>query len=122
MLQVIVKNLTNPPKTPLIVNYCDSFFSRLRGLTWRFNLSENEGILLVQPRDSRIDSAIHMLGVFIDLAVAWVNDAGEVVDVRLARRWRPIYIPKRSARFILEMSPSRLDDFKVGDKIEFVRI
>jgi uncharacterized protein len=122
MLQVAVKNLTNPHKTPLIVNYCDSFLSRLRGLTWRFNLSENEGILLVQPRDSRIDSAIHMLGVFIDLAVAWINDAGEVVDVRLARRWRPIYIPKLSARYILEMSPSRLNDFKVGDKIEFVRI
>jgi uncharacterized membrane protein (UPF0127 family) len=120
MLQVAVNNLTKPPKVPLVVDYCDSFFSRLRGLTLRFNLSDEEGLLLVQSRDSRIDSAIHMFGVFIDLAVAWINEAGEVVDVRLARRWRPIYVPKRPARYILEMSPSRLNDFRVGDKVEFV--
>ena len=122
MLQVAVKNLTKPPKVPLVVDYCDSFFSRLRGLTLRFNLSDEEGLLLVQSRDSRVDAAIHMLGVFIDLAVAWINEAGEVVDVRLARRWRPIYVPKRPARYILEMSPSRLNDFRVGDKVEFVHI
>ncbi|MBE0408968.1 MAG: DUF192 domain-containing protein [Anaerolineales bacterium] len=122
MPQVSVKNLTKPPTAPLVVNYCDSFLSRLRGLTFRSSLPHQEGILLVQSRDSRIDSAIHMLGVFMDLAVAWIDDTGEVVDVRLARRWRPIYVPQRPARYILEMASSRLKDFRIGDKVEFKQL
>lgn len=58
----------------------------------------------------------------MDLAVAWIDDTGEVVDVRLARRWRPIYVPKRPARYILEMAASRLKDFRIGDKVEFKQL
>lgn len=119
MLQVAVRNLTNPNISPLVVDFCDSFFSRLRGLTFRFSLDHEEGLLLVQSRENRLDTAIHMLGVFMDLTVVWINGAGEVVDVCLARRWRPIYIPKRPARYILEMASSRLEDFQIGDRVEF---
>ena len=34
---------------------------------------------MVQPKDSRLDASIHMLGVFTDLAVVWINNAGVVV-------------------------------------------
>ena len=121
MLKVTVKNLTTPDISPLVVDFCDTFYCRLRGLTFRSSLAHNEGLLLVQSRESRVDTAIHMIGVFIDLAVVWINDAGEVVDVRLARRWRPIYFPKRPAKYVLEMAPNRLEDFHVGDKVEFSR-
>lgn len=122
MKRVSVENLTTPDITPLIVDYCDSFSSRLRGLTFRANLSYGEGLLLVQSRDSRVDTAIHMLGVLMDLAVVWINGAGKVVDVRLARRWRPIYVPKHPARYILEISPTRLEDFRIGDQVEFLHL
>jgi uncharacterized membrane protein (UPF0127 family) len=58
-----------------------------------------------------------MLGVWMNLAVIWINTAGEVVDVRLARRWRPAYAPKRPARYILELNANRLHDFNVGDRV-----
>jgi uncharacterized membrane protein (UPF0127 family) len=60
-----------------------------------------------------------MMGVWMDLAVAWINSAGEVVDVRLAKRWRPAYLPQRPARFVLEMAAAHLDDFHIGDKVRF---
>jgi uncharacterized membrane protein (UPF0127 family) len=119
MRQVIVKNLTTPNTPILVVDYCDTFFSRLRGLTFRRNLHPSQGILIVQPRENRLDSAIHMMGVWMNLAVAWINAAGVVVDVRLARAWRPMYIPRHPARFILEMAPIRLMDFQVGDEVRF---
>lgn len=99
--------------------YCSSFFCRLRGLTFRRSLAEDEGLLLVQGNDSRLDAAIHMLFVWMDLAVVWINSAGEVVDVQLARRWHLVYVPQRSARYVLETVPARLDEFKVGDRIQF---
>jgi len=86
---------------------------------FRRSLPENWGLLLVQSRDSRMDSSIHMLAMWIDLAVVWITDSGEVVDVRLARRWRPAYFPRRPARFVLEMAIAHLEDFHIGEKVRF---
>jgi uncharacterized membrane protein (UPF0127 family) len=60
-----------------------------------------------------------MLFVWIDLAVVWINTAQQVVDVRLARRWRPAYLPARPARYVLEISPEHLEDFCIGDQLHF---
>ncbi len=119
MKYVIVHNLSKPQVQPIVAAFCTSFFSRLRGLTFRRYLPAGEGLVLVQESDSRLDSSIHMMGVWMDLAVAWINSAGEVVDVRLAKRWRPAYLPQRPARFVLEMTAAHLDDFHIGDKVRF---
>ena len=75
--------------------------------------------MLVQGSDSRLEASIHMMFVWIDLAVVWINSGGEVVDVKLARRWRPAYVPRRPARYILEIHPDRLDEFHIGDQVIF---
>jgi uncharacterized protein len=117
--------ITNSSRTgisPLTAVYADSFFTRLRGLTFRGSLPLDEGLVLVQPKDSRLDSAIHMLGVFTDLSVVWINSSFEVVDVRLAKRWRPAYLPKKPSKYVLEIHPSRLEDFQVGDRVNFEEV
>ena len=114
---VTVHNLTHPKSQPLTARYCASFLCRLRGLTFRRSLPPNWGLLLVQSRDSRLDSSIHMLAMWIDLAVVWISNTGEVVDVRLARRWRPAYFPRQAARYVLETSVAYLADFHIGDKV-----
>jgi len=60
--------------------------------------------------------------VLVDLAVVWINSNNEVVDVRLARRWRPVYLPQRPARYVLEMQVERLNDFRVGDSVRFEEV
>ncbi len=117
--QVLVQNLSRPNTHPIQARYCSSFLCRLRGLTFRGRVAAGEGLLLVQSRDSRIDASIHMLFVWIDLAVVWINHAQQVVDVRLARRWRPAYLPAHPARYVLETAPEHLDDFRVGDQLYF---
>ena len=78
--------------------------------------AQSKGLLLVEARDSRLDTAIHMLFVFMDLAVIWINSEKVVVDTVLARAWRPAYAPRQPARYILEIHPSRLGEFKIGDQ------
>ena len=119
MKYVTVHNLSRPQPAVMLARYCASFFCRLRGLTFRRSLPTNQGLLLVQGRESRMDSAIHMLGVWMDLAVVWITGAGEVVDVRLARSWRLAYVPRRPARYVLEMSAEHLEDFQIGDHVRF---
>lgn len=119
---VSIRNLNRPDQSPIQVKWCSSFLCRLRGLTFRRSLTDGEALLLVQKRENRSDAAIHMLFVWIDLAVIWINSAHEVVDVQLARRWRPFYIPKAPAQYVLEMSSTRLSEFRQGDNLRFEEI
>jgi uncharacterized membrane protein (UPF0127 family) len=120
--RMIVRNLSRELSLPLQAEYCSSFLCRLRGLTFRRSLPQGESLLLVYGRDSRLDTSIHMLGVPMDLAIAWINSRQVVVDVRLARQWRLAYLPSQPACYVLEMSPARLGDFKVGDRVGFEEV
>lgn len=101
------------------VRRCASFLCRLRGLTFRQALSEDEGILLVGGRDSRIETAIHMLFVFFPIAAIWLDQNGRVVDARLARPFRPLYVPRAPARDVLEGPPALLEQVQMGDQLRF---
>ena len=115
---VEIENLTRPLDNPIRAGYCSSFLCQLRGLTFRHHIQFEEGLLLVQKRDSRIDSSIHMMFVWTDLAVVWINNNMEVVDTKLALQWHLGYFPSAPARYVLEMAPKRLSDFMVGEKIK----
>ena len=119
MRRLEIQNETHPLSEPLRAAYCDSFLNRLKGLMFRKQLSQNEGILLVENSESRINSAIHMFFMEFDIAAIWVNTKGTVVDVKLARKWRPYYSPAAPARFTIETRPEYLSFFKIGDHLAF---
>jgi len=116
---ILVRNLTRPAMEPIRIRWCQSFFSRLRGFTFRSSLDQNEGLVLVEARDSRVDTAIHMFFVWTDLAVAWVNNNNEVVDIALAKAWRPFYASAKPARYVVEFHPKRHGELKPGDQVAF---
>jgi uncharacterized membrane protein (UPF0127 family) len=119
MKKVAVTNFSRPLNRPIFAKYCASFFCQLRGLTFRRSLAADEGLLLAQKHANRIDSAIHMLFVFMPLGIVWINASGTVVDLRLALPWRPIYVPAEPAQYVLEIHPARLIDFCKGDYVRF---
>ena len=115
-----LRNLSQPALSPARVKFCELFLCRLRGLMFRNRLDPDEGLLLVQgQRDSRIESSIHMLFVPFDLSVVWINKEMTVVDKIIAKAWRPAYFPAAPASYILEIHPQRLEDYQIGDKVEF---
>jgi uncharacterized membrane protein (UPF0127 family) len=116
---IFVNNLTRPLEATARVQYCDSFLCRLRGLMFRSRLARDEGLLLVEKRDSRIDTSIHMFFVPFDLAVFWINSEMTVVDKIIAKSWRPAYFPGQEAKYTLELHPDRFGDYDIGDKVVF---
>jgi uncharacterized membrane protein (UPF0127 family) len=114
---VIIQNTSSPLEQPPGVRICDTFSSRLRGFMFQRHLGRDDGLLLVMERDSRIDSAIHMLFVPFDLAVFWIDSNLEIVDKVIARSWRPAYIPSRGARYVLEVHPDLFPLYDVGAKV-----
>ncbi len=119
MRRVIIHNPSNPDFPLLRARYCKDFLCQLRGLSFRRSLPIDEGLLLVQSRESKLDAAIHMLFMWMDLTVVWLNKEKQVVDIRLARRWRPVYIPDAPAMYVLELPLTWQDKFALGDQIEF---
>lgn len=118
------RNVTLYPSGDILIphaKWCDSFFARMRGFTFTKPIGVGQGLVLVNRRDSQIDSAITMLFVNYDLGVIWVNDAGEVVDSTVARPWRLQYTAKAPAKYVIEGHPSIVDRVRTGDKITFVK-
>jgi hypothetical protein len=99
--------------------WCNTFLSKLRGFTFRRYMRPDEGLVLVESEDSRLNTAIHMFFVFVPLGVIWVNDAGVVVDKALAWPWRPLYAPQAPARYVIEGGRHLLDQVEIGDAVYF---
>jgi uncharacterized membrane protein (UPF0127 family) len=116
-LQIV--NQAHPVSRPILAKVCQSFFCQLRGLMFTKSLPEAYGLLLVQKSDGRMSSSIHMMFMWIDLAVIWINSDLRVVDTVLARRWKIAYLPKEPAKYVLETEVSNLNDFKIGDIVRF---
>jgi uncharacterized membrane protein (UPF0127 family) len=116
---ISIHNVDNPAITPVRARYCKSFLSKLRGFTFRQQLAQDEGLVLVEGRDTRAETAIHMLFVWTDLAVAWIDSNYTVVDSVLAKSWRPFYAPSKPARYVLEIHPARMGEFQIGNKVRF---
>ena len=115
-IKIQTKNLTSP----ILAESCKSFLCRLRGLTFRSHISPDEGMLLVQKRNSRIDAAIHMLGVNMQLGIVWIDSDNVIVDTIVARPWRLAYIPCKPAKYVLEIHPDRMKEFIIGNEVQFI--
>jgi uncharacterized membrane protein (UPF0127 family) len=107
---------------PILAKYCRSFFCQFRGLMFTKSLPDHHGLLLAQGSDSRVNASIHMMFMWIDLAVIWVNSEFQVVDRVHARRWKIAYLPQKPARYVLEANVAILKDFNIGDQLSFTEI
>lgn len=101
------------------VRRADNFLTRLRGLTFRRRLGQDEGLLLVGRHESRADASIHMFFVFFSIGVLWLDKENRVVDKVVARPFRPFYAPRAPAIGVLECQPEVLEQVDVGDQIRF---
>ena len=117
MRWVQIRNSSHPLKSSLVAGYCDSFLCKLRGLALRPDLPSGESLLLVEGGQSRLGTGIHMFAMAFDLSVAWLDADLKVVDVRHARRWRSLFVPRKPARYVLEFHVSRFEEFHVDDQI-----
>ncbi len=58
-----------------------------------------------------------MLFMNYDLAVMWVDKDMIIVDKVLAKKWMPLYFPKKPARYTLELHPSKFHEYAIGDQL-----
>ena len=110
------------PNTPIIACLANTFLDRLKGFAFHSSIKENEGILLVLNKSSRIKASIHMAFINFSLGIIWINDQLNVTQVELARSRTSIFFPAKPAKYILEIHPSQISLFAIGDRIRFEQI
>ncbi len=119
MQRTNILNQTHPLLQPIQVKYCRSFFERLQGLMFHTPIASDDGALLDDRSESKVDAAIHMFFVSFDLGIVWLDSRFRVVDTCVAKSWRPFYMPAKPARYVLEIHPSRIQEFSIGDTVQF---
>jgi uncharacterized protein len=118
MTTLLIKNISKP-NLSIQTKVADTFFSKLLGLMFKHKLEDNSGLLLSDRFESRINSSIHMLFMNFDLCIVWLDKNLLVVDVRIAKKWRPAYFPKAAAQHVLETGVTHFNDFSIGDQLSF---
>lgn len=118
MRVVKITNLSNTSSIPLELGICSNFIPRLRGLMFTQSIPMDGGLFFINPSEDRINSAIHMFFMEIDLAIIWLDSAGKVVDKIYANRWKTLAAPCKNARYIIETHPDRLREYNCGDVLE----
>jgi uncharacterized membrane protein (UPF0127 family) len=101
------------------VKWCAGFWCKFKGLMFRRSLPDDEGLLFVYTRESKIDTSIHMLFMNFAIATIWLDANGVVVDKVLAKPWRLAYAPKAPAQYFIEAPPALLDRVMIGDHLTF---
>ena len=119
--QLAKADQTNPG-AGIRVKYCDTFFSKGLGAMFKKYLQPDEGLILVDSQESRMNAGIHMLFMNFDLAVLWLDQNWVVVDKVLARKWRPMYLPQAPAQYVAELHTDQFDNFQIGDQLALKKI
>jgi len=97
---------------------CKNFFSKFRGLMFSKKLKKSRCLIFVNDFQSRINSSIHMLFVFFPIDVVFLDFNYEVVDVRTAYPFISFIMPKKKAKYVIEMNKGE-NILKVKDRVIF---
>jgi len=80
-------------------------------------LKLDQGLILVEDEESRMNTSIHMMFMNYDLTILWLDKEMVIVDKVLAKKWMPFCIPKKPAKYVVELHSEHFADYAIGDKL-----
>jgi len=119
--KIVKLSKSSSPAAVVNVKYCDTFFSKLKGLMFSRELKPNNGIIIVEKNESRMNTAIHMMFMKYDITVLWLDKKMVVIDKILAKRWVPYYSSKKPAQYVVELHQSKFSEYLIGDELVLIQ-
>jgi len=101
------------------LKFANSYLSRLKGLMFKKKLDH---VLVLKPKSNfRVFSSIHTLFMNFSIDLIFLDKNKKVVEIAQVFPWK-LYIPKRSAGYILEMKSGSVEKYQIaiGDNLDFV--
>ncbi len=82
----------------------------------------DQGIILAEKRESRVDTSIHMMFMNFDITALWLDKDLVVVDKVIAKKWAPGYLPRVPAMYVVELHSDQFSNFSVGDQLSLTNL
>jgi len=102
------------------VRHYTNIFLRSKGLRFAKPLRRGQAIVLEAVKESTMETTIDMFFVFFPIDVLWLNKEKEVIDLRRSvKPFTPMIIPRKPAKYVVELKKGVTNNIKIGDKIEF---
>lgn len=96
--------------------YITGFFGKAKGLMF----SKIKDLVFELTEENKKEASIHMLFVFNKIDVVWLDDNKVVVDIK--RGLKPFFgfgIPKKDAKYVIELPNNNSKGLQEGDQLEF---
>ena len=97
-----------------------TFFQKFRGLMFESEKNFNYGLIFFLENESRINATIHMLFVFFQIDVVYLDKNKKVVDV--VKNLQPFVLsctPKKAAKYFIELPNGKAKNVSIGNKLEW---
>jgi uncharacterized protein len=95
-------------------------FKQAFGLMFFSRRKFNFGLIFDREKETIIGSSIHMFFVFFSINVIFLDSKQRIVDIKKRLRPFTLYVPKRKARYIIELPlKTSISSLKIGDKLDW---
>ncbi|AJF60180.1 MAG: hypothetical protein QT03_C0001G0685 [archaeon GW2011_AR10] len=109
-------------KTQIIgnVRIAGNFFSQLKGLMFESKKKFDYALVFPLPYESKSGASIHCFFVFFPIDIVFLGKNRRVVDVKESiAPFTPLYVPKKPAKFFVELPAGKAKGISVGDELEW---
>jgi hypothetical protein len=97
----------------------DTAFKKARGLMLRRKL--DKALVFLLDRETKIGAAIHSYFVLFSFDIIWMDAGKRIVDMRTVKPFRLIEVPKKAAKYFIELPKGSIKKagVELGQKIDF---
>ncbi|MBI4158930.1 DUF192 domain-containing protein [Candidatus Woesearchaeota archaeon] len=119
MIEIINKGIILADK----VKINKDILSKMRGLMFSKPLKKGEALVLVSDEEGVFETTLHMFFVFFSIDILWLDKEYSVVDKREGvRSFTPLIIPKKAAKYVIELPKKTAQYVGIGDVVEFRKV
>ncbi len=95
-------------------------WQKLKGLMFEDEKNFDYALVFDLGEEHRFSAGIHMMFVFFPIDVVWLDKNKKVVDkVEGIKPFTPNYIPKKRARYFVELPVGNGKKIKIGNELDW---
>ncbi len=105
------------------VKFNEDVLSKIKGLMFSKSLKRGEAMVLVANEEGIFETTLHMFFVFFTIDIVWLDKEYRVVDKKEnVKSFTPLIIPRKPAKYVIELPKSTAKYVSIGDVLEFRKI
>ncbi len=112
-------NKTKEEKITDKVIVASDFFAKFRGLMFEKRRNFKYALIMDMGFESRLFASVHSFFVFFPITVLFLDKNKKVVDKVLLKPFSLAYIPKKKARYVVELPKEKFNAAETGDTLKW---